>query len=229
MRNPTHRVNLYAAVHKGLRAALAQALVEAGRMDPTDIDETARVLGSVRDLITLCRTHLEHEDSFVHAAMQARRAGSAAVTLGGHEHHKQSFGEIEDAVRAVEDSVDAERVAAAGRLYALLALFVADNYEHMHIEETRNNEVLWADYTDAELLAIKGRLLAAIPPELNLAFLRWMAPNLSPAERADLLLGARPAMPAAAFDAGLALIKNHMSARDWYKLQVALRPLAAAA
>jgi len=229
MNQTTARVNLYAAVHKGLRAALAQALLETGRMDTTDIEDTTRVLESVRDLLTLCRTHLKHEDTFVHAAMQARRPGSAVVTLGDHEHHKQSFVAIEDAVCAVEDSVDAERVVAARRLYTLLALFVADNYEHMHIEETQNNEVLWADYTDAELLAIKGRLLAAIPPEINMAFLRWMAPNLSPAERAELLLGARPAMPPAAFEAGLALVKNHMSARDWYKLQVALRPLPAAA
>jgi len=112
----------------------------------------------------LCRTHLEHEDTFVHGAMLARRPGSAATTLGDHEHHKWVFVEIENTACAVAESVGAARRTAAQKLYALLARFVADNYEHMHVEETANNPVLWAEYSAAELLAIKGRLLAAIAP-----------------------------------------------------------------
>jgi hypothetical protein len=223
------RVDLYAAVHKGLRACMAQVLVETGRMDTTDAEDSARTLEAVRHLLALCQTHLEHEDTFVHTAMQARRPDSAAITLEDHEHHKQALVAIEQAVRAVEDASDTARVTAAQHLYALLARFVADNYAHMHIEETQNNAVLWAEYSDAELLAIKARLLAAIPPAMNLAFLRWMAPSLSPAERATLFLGARPALPPTAFDAALAMVRNHLTARDWFKLQLALAPLPAAA
>ena len=125
--------------------------------------------------------------------------------------------------------MDAARRIAAQELDALLARFVADNFEHVHIEETANNAVLWAEYSDAELLAIKGRLLAAIAPEVNMAFLRWIALNLSPCERAELFVNARPAMPPAAFEAGLAMVKNHLSGRDWFRLQVALAPVASAA
>lgn len=227
--NPySNRVDLYAGVHKGLRACMAHVLVATGRIDTTDADETARTLDDVRYLIGLCATHLKHEDTFVHTAMQARRPGSAAATLD-HEQHHQAFVDLETAVRAVENTSGAACVAMARELYALLARFVADNYEHMHVEETQNNAVLWADYTDAELLAIKGRILAAIPPEKNLAFLRWMVPAMSPAERAELFASARATMPAPAFEAGLALVKNHLSARDWFKLQRVLQPLAAAA
>lgn len=229
MNQESPRIDLYAAVHKGLRACMAHVLVETGRMDTTDDDDTAHVLESVRHLLMLCRTHLEHEDTFVHGAMEARRPGSAATTLGDHEHHKWSFTEIENAARTVEESAGEARRLAARRLYALLARFVAENYEHMHVEETQNNAVLWAEYTDAELLGIKGRLILAIPPEANMAFLRWMAPSLSPFERAELLVNARRGMPAVAFDAGLAMIKNHVTARDWFKLQVALAPVAHAA
>jgi hypothetical protein len=229
MNNGTARLNMYSGVHKGLRACMAHVLVETGKMDTTDNEDTARALEAVRNLLMLCRSHLEHEDTFVHAAMQARRPGSAATTLGDHEHHKWSFVQIENAAHVVEDSLGAARRGAAQHLYQLLARFVAENFEHMHVEETQNNEVLWAEYTDAELAAIKGRLLAAIPPEVNGAFMRWIAPSLSPAERAELFVGARAGMPPAAFEAGLAMIKSHLSAREWFKLQVALAPVQNAA
>ncbi|HTT09679.1 MAG TPA: hemerythrin domain-containing protein [Burkholderiaceae bacterium] len=229
MNEKNTRHDIYAAVHKGLRACMAHVLVEAGRMDTTDADDTAQALGSMRHLLLLCRTHLEHEDRFVHAAMEARCPGSAATTRGDHEHHVRSIVQLESAARAVEDSAGEARRSAARALYTLLSRFVAENYEHMHVEETRNNIVLWAEYTDAELIALKGRLIAAIPPEVNMAFMRWMAPSLSPLERAELLGNARQGMPAAAFDAALAMIKNHLSTRDWFKLQVALAPLAHAA
>ena len=224
-----HRVDLYAGVHKGLRACMAHVLTATGRMDTTDAEETARTLDEVRYLIALCATHLKHEDTFVHSAMQARRPGSAATTLGDHEHHHQAFVDLETAVRAVENTSGAACAAMARELYSLLARFVADNYAHMHVEETHNNAVLWAEYTDAELLAIKGRIIAAIPPEKNLAFLRWMVPAMTPAERAELFIGARATMPPPAFEAGLAVVKNHLTARDWFKLQHVLQPLAAAA
>ena len=139
MNQPTRRIDLYAAVHKGLRACMAHVLVEAGRMDTTDAEDTTRTLESVRHLLLLCRSHLEHEDTFLHGAMEARRPGSAAETLGDHAGHKQAFVDIENAVRAVEEAEAHARPFAARRLYALLARFVADNYEHMHVEETHNN------------------------------------------------------------------------------------------
>jgi len=229
MNRQTPRHNLYAAVHKGLRACMAHVLVESGRIDTTDAEDTAQTLASVRHLLLLCRTHLEHEDRFVHTAMEARRPGSAATTLADHEHHERAIERIERAARAVEESAGEERRVAALDLYALLSRFIAENYEHMYVEETHNNAVLWAEYTDAELIALKARLVAAIPPEVNMAFLRWMAPSLSPLERAELLDNARRGMPPGAFEAGLGMIKSHLNARDWFKLQVALAPQASAA
>src|SRR5215470_9585026 len=109
MDNASTRLNLYAGVHKGLRACMAHVLVETGRMDTTDNEDTVRALAAVRHLLVLCRSHLEHEDTFVHAAMQARRPGSAATTLGDHEEHKRAIAEIENAAAAVEDSVGLAR------------------------------------------------------------------------------------------------------------------------
>src|SRR5262245_66305487 len=78
MNQPNRRVDLYTAVHKGLRACMAHVLVEAGRMDTADAEDTERALELVRDLLLLCRAHLEHEDTFLHGAMEARQIGRAS-------------------------------------------------------------------------------------------------------------------------------------------------------
>jgi len=93
---------------------------------------------------------------------------------------------------------------------------------HMHAEETENNAVLWATHTDAELVALTERLVAAIPPEQNATFARWMASASAPAERAQLLANARGKMPAPAFAGMLQGILSELRAKDRGKLEAAL-------
>lgn len=118
---------------------------------------------------------------------------------------------------------------AAQALYRQLAVFVAENFLHMHIEETEHNQVLQAGYSDVELMALEERIVAAIPPEENLAALRWMVPALTPAERAQLLGGMQTGAPAPVFAAALDAVRPHLDARDWTKLEEALAPAAMAA
>lgn len=93
---------------------------------------------------------------------------------------------------------------------------------HMHAEETQNNAVLWATYSDDELHAIVARLVASIPPATNAILARWMVAVSSPAERAALLRAARQTMPAAAFDAMLGALAQGLAPRDRVKLEAAL-------
>jgi hypothetical protein len=110
----------------------------------------------------------------------------------------------------------------AHRLYHHLALFVAENFQHMHIEETANNAALWALYSDAELHEIHARLLAGIPPEKDLVVARWMIPALCPMERAIIVGHAKRQMPPEAFIGVLAHVKPHMDESGWTKLASAV-------
>ncbi|NJD31717.1 MAG: hypothetical protein FIB04_07510 [Gammaproteobacteria bacterium] len=111
------------------------------------------------------------------------RPGATATTDHDHRDHLAAFEQIEADVRALEGSSVERREAAATGLYRHLALFAADNFVHMHTEETGNNESLWAAYDDAELLALERRLVASIPPDVLQMSLRWMMPAMNPAER----------------------------------------------
>ena len=216
------RFDMYTPIHKAVRAFMGETLRNVGRMDPADDAEVADVLGQARELLDFCTAHLEKENKFLHPAIEARRPGAAARTVDEHLGHEQSIRELAAAASAVEAATGSARAAAAQRLYRHLALFVAENFEHMNVEETANNAALWATHTDAELLDIHGALLAAIPPQEMAQVLRWMIPALNHAERVELLAGMRQGAPAPVFQGVLALARAHLAPRDWDKLAAAL-------
>jgi hypothetical protein len=226
------RFDTYAFIHKALRAWMADTLVRLGRTDATDATDVDETLASLAALLQLCRDHVKHEDRHLHAAMEARRPGSAAATLHDHGHHVEAIDALERLAARVTWAPAPARAAALRVLYREFARFIADKLEHMNVEETANNAVLWATYTDAELREIDAAIVASVAPETIAIVARWMLPALTADERAGLLAGMQQAMPPAAFAGMLQLGRQVLSDRDWFKLQTrlsALRPVSAAA
>ena len=216
------RLDLYAPIHKALRLALGDTLTLVGRLDVLDADEMASTLGRVDDLLDLCHRHLEHENAFVHPAIEARQPEGSRRTADDHVEHLASIEALRAEVQALRAARPDARAGLALRLYRHLALFVAENLQHMHMEETLNNALLWAHYSDAELVELHERLLASIPPAEHLVVARWMIPAVSPAERAGMLMGMRAGMPPPAFLGVLEHVRPHVDARGWTKLARAL-------
>jgi hypothetical protein len=124
---------------------------------------------------------------------------------------------------------DAERHAAWRRLQRGLALFTGDNLLHMDVEETVNNAVLQACYTDAELAALHQRILASLSPQQMALSTRWLLIGSSPAERAQIMGGMRADAPPPAFDAMLGIARQCLAPAEWVKLAAALAPQRVAA
>ncbi|MDZ7653601.1 MAG: hemerythrin domain-containing protein [Burkholderiaceae bacterium] len=226
--SPT-RFDMYAFIHKALRAMMADALVALGRLDVNEEEDLAQTLARLRALLAACSSHLQHEEDFIHPAIEARRPGAARVTADDHRHHRDQIAALESAIHALEQASLGQRAALAHALYLELAAFIADNLQHMQVEERDNNAALQATYTDEELLAIHDRLVGSIPPQEMAAALRWMLPNLSAPERAKLLGGMALSLPRAAFDGVLVLARQNLNPRDWLKLMMALGPMPVAA
>ncbi len=212
------RENLYAGIHKALRAFMADTLIAVGRADPGDVQETRDVSEQVVELMQVCEAHVHHEDSFVHPALEARTPGVCHAVAQDHTGHLQHIGHLRALALRLPALNDAERAPALHSLYLALALFVADNFTHMHVEETQHNAALWAWYTDDELRAIQGALVAAIPPDEVMLVMRWMLPQLSSPERLAMLGGMRANAPAPVFEAMLSVARPHLSQHDWGKL-----------
>lgn len=205
------RVDLYAGIHKALRLFMSHTLCQVGSTDPGSADEMSATLALLERLLGLCEVHLQDENDFVHLALERARPGSAARIAGEHRHHAEAIADLRDLAGLVSDSSGAARAAACGRLYRTLALFVADNFQHMQVEETVHNTLLWAHYSDAELLAIEQALVASIPPAAMFESLHWFLPALNAPERAAMLAGMQQGMPPEPFRAVLDIAQRTLA------------------
>jgi hypothetical protein len=223
------RLDLYTGVHKGLRGLMADTLVAVGKIDSEDSAQFTRTVGRVAELLLCCRLHLEKENAFVHPAIEARRRGGSKAIADDHMHHGESLAALEADLQTLERSAESGRPLAAAALYRRLALFVAENFEHMHAEEVEHNALLWALYSDEELLALQRALVGSIPPPQKVMFLRWMISCMTPRERVALLSEIRETAPPQAFTAILEAMRTQLSEGEWSKLVAGLAPLGLAA
>lgn len=226
--NGAPRYDIYRNIHRALRACMSDTLVVIGRMDVADPDDFHHGLQCLHDLLSMCDLHIYKETHFIHSALESRRKGSTAQIADEHLEHLDSLRVLREAAAQIAAADIARRGALQQRLYLQLALFVAENFEHMHIEEVELNGALWRSFDDAELMEIEGRIVASIPPAEMMGVLRWMLPNIDHAARVELLRGMRCNAPREAFEGVLAMTQTWLGARDWQKLDAALLTAQAA-
>lgn len=216
------RFDMYVGIHKAMRALMTDTLLAVGRADTSDELELAQVTQRVLELLEFCAGHLGHENQFIHPALEARAAGTSAQIAQEHVEHTAHLTHLADLVGQLRDAPTDARPTFALQLYRALALFIAENFQHMHVEETAHNAVLWARYTDAELIEIHDELVASIPPQEMMVTARWLVPFMNPVERVELLVDIRGKAPAPAFQALLDTVQPHLSTHEWAKLARAL-------
>jgi hypothetical protein len=231
---PAERHQTYKPIHKALRAFMARVLVDLGRMDTSDAGECRATLGQARSLLALLSSHLEHENRFIHPALEALQPGSSARVDEDHAAHQATIEALTAEVQALLDTCSAVPVPAradsdALRLYRRFALFMAENIEHMHHEETVLHAMLCAGYSDTELHAIHARLLASVPPTEMMLVLGWMLPALTPAQRAGMLGEMQTQAPTEVMRAVLNVAQTVLDLPAWAKLarSLGLAPMTA--
>lgn len=212
------RLDLYRGIHKALRRAFADTLVRVGALDVVVESTLAADLDAVDALLRLCRSHLEHENDFIHAALLRRRPDTGLRTAGDHDHHQVQIARLAALVQRLRATGPARRQALADQLYDELADFVQDNLAHMRVEERDNNAALWALYSDVELADLHQALVASVPPHEMVEVLRLMLPAFNPSERRALMADMQAAMPAGVFEALLGSLARSLPAPDWADL-----------
>jgi hemerythrin-like domain-containing protein len=217
--NTAPRLDLYRPIHQALRAEMTRILTRLGALDIGNPGECRQVLGSATRLLALIDSHLHHEEAFVHPALHAADPGCVADTEAEHARHRATMQALNAAMDQLLAQPSDERAA---QVYRAFALFVAENLEHMHEEEVQVNALLWAHYSDAELVSIHDQLIASIPPAELFEILVFMLPALNPMQRAGMLAGMRASAPPQAFQGVLALAKDVLDGQAWLQLQDAL-------
>jgi DNA-directed RNA polymerase specialized sigma24 family protein len=194
------RYDIYGAIHKGLRKAGCELLVRLGSTDFEEAEQIEEVLALLRTYLMLAASHVGHEDDHIHAALAARGVATDTVDHQ-HDDHRDAFAKLEGLARAVETAWPLHRRATGRRLYLAFAAYMAEDFAHMHEEETVTAPALWRSFTDDELHAIEMAIVSSLTPEKNMAFMRIMVPAMNPQERAAMLGAMQKAAPPEIFDA----------------------------
>lgn len=193
------RHNFYHAIHKALRLGHCRMMPVLGALDYRDRARTEAVMAELRSLLAVGRGHLDGENREIHAALEQRAPGASAHAADDHDGHEASFAELEAMIAAIEQAPVAGRELLGRRLYRRYAVFAAHDLEHMHAEETELLAALHAAFTDDELRAIEGRIIAAVPPQKMAAVMTLMVPALNHGERVELIGKLQQSMPEQAF------------------------------
>ena len=209
------RHDIYRPIHKALRAAMFDTAQRLGQLDVDDPQDLARTLDQAGQVLALMSGHLKHENDFLHTAIEARLPGGAQHTAEDHHTHLEDIAGLGCELAALRRAAPAERSLIAQRLYQHFARFVGENLEHMLFEETHNNATLWTLYSDDELGALHGRLVASIEPAEMMRALGWMARALNPGELAGLLADMQSKAPPEVFGAVLAHVRPLLGAGRW--------------
>ena len=216
------RYNIYTIIQKGLRGFMVDTLLRWGKADVADEAELVSVIAQARGLLDMCAGHLHHENEFIHPVLESARVGAATQTRDDHVEHETAIAGMRKQVAMVEAAQDVRRAELAQQFYLQLSVFVAENFEHMMIEETANHAVLSSTHSDAEILAIEHRIVSSLKPEQSFIGLRWMLSHINATERAFMLGGMKRNAPPPVFATAMGLAREVLSDRDFNKLETAL-------
>lgn len=214
----TSRYNVYAGIHKALRAFMCDTLTRLGNTDVQDEAHVENTLSQLTALLEQMRRHVGHENRFIHPALEQAESGSSGHIGAQHEEHLAELDRLGELAQRFTSAAPHLRDLARQELYFAFSLFMADNLEHMHYEETAHNAVLWAHYTDDELAHLHQSVVASLDPQEMSLVLAWILPSSAAQERLALLSDMRMHAPPPVFDSVLGLARAKLSTADWHKL-----------
>lgn len=218
----TPSYNIYTFIHKYLRQQLCRSLLAIGAIDDSDEQHVNSELGELTSLLKFCQAHLEHENRFIHGAIMTRNPHLYLTTEADHKEHEVQIQKLLQDTQRIHQSAGARRSQLLHQLYTDLALFVAENLDHMHTEETHNAQVLADLFTESEIHHIHENIIAALSPEERLQTTVDMLATLMHSERLLLLREMQLQMPDPVFAMLLEQLAGKMPSLYFGKLRQAL-------
>jgi Hemerythrin HHE cation binding domain len=184
------RLDLFLAVHKGLRAELFETARLVARSDFSVPAEARAAAARVQRSFAFLEEHARHEDELIFAELEARAPVLCAELRNEHSRVDGLMLEITRLLARLDECAPAERVSLGRRLHGLVGSFLAEYLRHMEREEGETNRMLWAHFSDEQLGAMQGRIISAIEPARLAQWMELILPELNASERAALLAGA---------------------------------------
>ena len=213
------RVDIYNFPHKGLRNLMSQLSLIAGNTDYSNQNTLDKLKGKTAELVLLLNLHRQSEEDDLLPALEKKLAGSTQENVKEHELLEQQVGQIDTFIKNL---TTASSPAKGIQFYAMFNGFQSKYMDHMAMEESTMNPLIWDHFTDEELMGIHGSIMAKLAPEHITQSFKYIVPALNPMERTVILSGFKANAPEEFFDQVLEVIRGEMPSTSFEEMVASL-------
>ncbi|WP_207495948.1 hemerythrin domain-containing protein [Aridibaculum aurantiacum] len=205
------RYNTFKLVHKALRALLYDTALLVQQTDFADATATADILERLEYVVHHFEQHAHHEDNYIQPAVAAFDPQLAAAFEAEHEEDEMLGNQLK-ALIAMYRSLHtaAERINCGSAISKSFVDFMIFNLQHMAKEESDQNQVLWQNYTDEQIMDISRQIVSKIPPAEMMVSAKWMLRGISNEDAVGWLKALKFAAPVEVYSAMLELAANEL-------------------
>jgi Hemerythrin HHE cation binding domain len=198
--------DLFTPIHKGLRSMIYSL---SGRLQTNDFADAAATGALMTDLendFAIARTagcalcilshHAVDEEAVIFPSVAP--VANRLITELISEHHDLTRRELEIAKQGHDllsmNSPEA-RIAAGVQLNIAANQLFGAYISHMNREDAELVPLMQTHFSDPEMGAIQGKIIAQMPPDRVFAILGWMLPSLNVTELSGLLASLKGLAP----------------------------------
>lgn len=204
----TPRFDLFLAVHKGIRLALADLLTRMGSTDFTDAAAAERIAEDLGLVLALCEDHRRTEDEVIFPNLRSRMSGDLVSILDDHEDQSRIVSELTAAARTLLAESAENRPRVGRTLYLHFSKFVGGLLAHMAEEEQVASPLFERLFSQEEILGVHAKVMAFLTIEEHFRGAKFILRGINRPERVALMTGALALFPkeavVALVDAGFA-------------------------
>ena len=214
-----NRHEMYRPIHKAIRHMMYTTAHTLGAADFQDATVSEAALASLESTILLLITHAGHEENFVHKALEERAPGFIESFEKDHGNDERTYVELRKLSREAQGASGEQKSELGNKIYDLYNQFTGTYLDHLYREESELQQALWDNFTDEELGAIEGALMASVSPDVMGQFLSIICSSFNPHDLAFMLSAMKGGMPPEVFQ-GLAQAAESATPPDiWAKVR----------
>ena len=214
------RADVFVGVHKGLRRGLLSLSLKLGSLDWSDPQEVKGAEAEFKNMIYFLREHAENEDKIQAPTLEERAPGATRQMAEDHQRLEKQIDQLEADLKGVLAS--AQPAEPGYRLYLAFNRFLSAYLAHLDMEEGEITEAVYRHFTDPEIGAMVGRIIAKTSPQDMGMMLGYMIPGMNHAERVGFLSNMKKGAPPPVFEGVKGLAQKVLVPQDWEKLSAKL-------
>ena len=202
--------------HKGLRNALSQLALAAGKTDYQNLKEVQDLKTLGAEVFHILKDHNRTENEFILTPLEQKAPGSTQIYLEDHQEIENWEKELEESLSAFDGNQDNDE---GHSFYLEFCNFQSAYLEHIDEEDIELEEAMQDNFTDEELMAHQLTIMQQMPFETLLLWFKYIVPARRAEENAQVLRGFKSAAPEPAYSQVISLIQNTISKNEWDKIE----------